>query len=90
MWYFLPNKTPGFSGADIANVCKTRQALIAARKQKTKVEKQDFLDAVGPYCRRTGKKETKLLPLTKKAIIAYHEAGHATVSWLLGNMLIRS
>jgi len=77
---FLAKQTPGFSGADIANVCN-EAALIAARKQKTKVEKQDFLDAVD---RIVGlEKKNKIITADEKAIIAYHEAGHATVSWLL-------
>jgi cell division protease FtsH len=78
---FLAKQTPGFSGADIANVCN-EAALIAARKQKTKVEKQDFLDAVDRIVGGLEKKN-KIITADEKAIIAYHEAGHATVSWLL-------
>ena len=78
---FLAKQTPGFSGADIANVCN-EAALIAARKQKTKVEKQDFLDAVDRIVGGLEKKN-KIITSDEKAIIAYHEAGHATVSWML-------
>ncbi len=78
---FLAKQTPGFSGADIANVCN-EAALIAARKQKTKVEKQDFLDAVDRIVGGLEKKN-KIITADEKAIIAFHEAGHATVSWLL-------
>jgi cell division protease FtsH len=78
---FLAKQTPGFSGADIANVCN-EAALIAARRKKTKVEKQDFLDAVDRIVGGLEKKN-KIITADEKAIIAYHEAGHATVSWLL-------
>ena len=78
---FLAKQTPGFSGADIANVCN-EAALIAARKKKTMVEKQDFLDAVDRIVGGLEKKN-KIITADEKAIIAYHEAGHATVSWLL-------
>lgn len=78
---FLAKQTPGFSGADIANVCN-EAALIAARKQKNKVEKQDFLDAVDRIVGGLEKKN-KIITADEKAIIAYHEAGHATISWLL-------
>jgi len=78
---FLAKQTPGFSGADIANVCN-EAALIAARKKKTKVEKQDFLDAVDRIVGGLEKKN-KIITADEKSIIAYHEAGHATVSWLL-------
>ena len=78
---FLAKQTPGFSGADIANVCN-EAALIAARKKKSKVEKQDFLDAVDRIVGGLEKKN-KIITADEKAIIAYHEAGHATVSWLL-------
>lgn len=78
---FMAKQTPGFSGADIANVCN-EAALIAARKKKTKVEKQDFLDAVDRIVGGLEKKN-KIITAEEKAIIAYHEAGHATVSWLL-------
>lgn len=78
---FLSKQTPGFSGADIANVCN-EAALIAARKNKKEVSKQDFLDAVD---RIIGGLERKSHVITKseKRRIAYHEAGHATISWLL-------
>jgi cell division protease FtsH len=78
---FLAKQTPGFSGADIANVCN-EAALIAARKNKTFVEKQDFLDAVDRIVGGLERKTKIISPLEKKTI-AYHEAGHATVSWLL-------
>jgi len=78
---FLAKQTPGFSGADIANVCN-EAALIAARKNKKSVEKQDFLDAVDRIVGGLEKKNKIISPEEKKTI-AYHEAGHATVSWLL-------
>jgi ATP-dependent metalloprotease FtsH len=78
---FLAKQTPGFSGADIANVCN-ESALIAARKNKTVVEKQDFLDAVDRIVGGLERK-TKIISAVEKKTIAYHEAGHATVSWLL-------
>jgi AFG3 family protein len=78
---FLAKQTPGFSGADIANVCN-EAALIAARKNKTVVEKQDFLDAVDRIVGGLERK-TKIISAEEKKTIAYHEAGHATVSWLL-------
>jgi cell division protease FtsH len=78
---FLSKQTPGFSGADIANVCN-EAALIAARKEKKSVEKQDFLDAVDRIVGGLEKKNKIITPEEKKAV-AYHEAGHATVSWLL-------
>jgi len=78
---FLAKQTPGFSGADIANVCN-EAALIAARKGNKKVTKQDFLDAVDRIIGGLEKKN-KLMTLDEKKAIAYHEAGHATVSWLL-------
>jgi len=78
---FLAKQTPGFSGADIANVCN-EAALIAARRNKTVVEKQDFLDAVDRIVGGLERKTKIISPLEKKTI-AYHEAGHATVSWLL-------
>ncbi len=78
---FLAKQTPGFSGADIANVCN-EAALIAARKNKTTVEKQDFLDAIDRIIGGLEKKN-KIISLDEKKTIAYHEAGHATVSWLL-------
>lgn len=78
---FLAKQTPGFSGADIANVCN-EAALIAARQEKTKIEKQDFLDAVDRIIGGLEKKN-KIISKGEKKVIAYHEAGHATVSWLL-------
>jgi cell division protease FtsH len=78
---FLAKQTPGFSGADIANVCN-EAALIAARRQKDKVGKQDFLDAVDRIVGGLEKKN-KIISINEKYTIAYHEAGHATVSWLL-------
>ncbi|MDY0097753.1 MAG: ATP-dependent zinc metalloprotease FtsH [Bacteroidales bacterium] len=78
---FLAKQTPGFSGADIANVCN-EAALIAARKNKTKVEKQDFLDAIDRIVGGLERKN-KIISMEEKKTIAYHEAGHATVSWLL-------
>ncbi|MDR2130488.1 MAG: ATP-dependent zinc metalloprotease FtsH [Odoribacteraceae bacterium] len=78
---FLAKQTPGFSGADIANV-SNEAALIAARKEKEAVTKQDFLDAID---RIVGGLEnrSKVIKMSEKKAIAYHEAGHATVSWLL-------
>ena len=78
---FLAKQTPGFSGADIANVCN-EAALIAARYNKTAVDKQDFLDAVDRIVGGLEKKNKIVTPEEKKAI-AIHEAGHATVSWML-------
>ncbi|MBD3638839.1 MAG: ATP-dependent zinc metalloprotease FtsH [Crocinitomicaceae bacterium] len=78
---FLARQTPGFSGADIANICN-EAALIAARKKKKYVEKQDFLDAVDRIVGGLEKKNKIITPQEKKTI-AYHEAGHATTSWLL-------
>jgi cell division protease FtsH len=78
---FLSKQTPGFSGADIANVCN-EAALIAARVGKKEVEKQDFLDAVD---RIVGglERRSKFISPEEKRTIAYHEAGHASVSWML-------
>ncbi|WP_111309324.1 ATP-dependent zinc metalloprotease FtsH [Confluentibacter sediminis] len=78
---FLSRQTPGFSGADIANVCN-EAALIAARNGKKFVDKQDFLDAVDRIIGGLEKKNKIITPSEKKAV-AYHEAGHATVSWML-------
>ena len=78
---FLAKQTPGFSGADIANVCN-ESALIAARKNKKSVGKQDFLDAVDRIVGGLEKKNKIVTPEEKKTI-AFHEAGHAIVSWLL-------
>jgi len=78
---FLAKQTPGFSGADIANVCN-EAALIAARQNKTEIAKQDFIDAID---RIVGglEKRNKIISPQEKKVIAYHEAGHATISWLL-------
>ena len=78
---FLSKQTPGFSGADIANVCN-EAALIAARKSKKSVNKQDFLDAVDRIVGGLEKKN-KIITENEKKTIAFHEAGHATVSWFL-------
>ena len=78
---FLARQTPGFSGADIANVCN-ESALIAARNSKKNIEKQDFLDAMDRIIGGMEKKSKIISPIEKKTI-AYHEAGHATVSWML-------
>jgi len=78
---FLAKQTPGFSGADIANVCN-EAALIAARKDKKSVDKQDFMDAIDRIIGGL-EKRNKIISLHEKKVIAYHEAGHATVSWLL-------
>lgn len=77
---FLSKQTPGFSGADIANICN-EAALVAARKNKKAVEKQDFLDAIDRVVGGLEKKNKVIKPAEKQRI-AYHEAGHATVSWL--------
>ena len=78
---FLARQTPGFSGADIANVCN-ESALIAARKDKKIIEKQDFLDAID---RIVGglEKRSKIISQDEKKVIAFHEAGHASISWLV-------
>jgi len=78
---FLAKQTPGFSGADIANVCN-EAALIAARNGKKAVDKQDFLDAVDRIVGGLEKKNKIITPSEKRAV-AFHEAGHATVSWML-------
>ena len=78
---FLARQTPGFSGADIANVCN-EAALIAARHNKKEIEKQDFLDAVDRIVGGLEKKN-KVISQHEKKVIAYHESGHASVSWLL-------
>jgi ATP-dependent metalloprotease FtsH len=78
---FLAKQTPGFSGADIANLCN-EAALIAARHSKKQVEKQDFLDAVDRIVGGLEKKN-KIITKVEKRSIAFHEAGHATTSWLL-------
>jgi cell division protease FtsH len=78
---FLAKQTPGFSGADIANMCN-EAALIAARKGNKAVEKQDFLDAVDRIVGGLEKKN-KIITVDEKKAIAFHEAGHATTSWVL-------
>jgi len=78
---FLSKQTPGFSGADIANVCN-EAALVAARKGKKSVHHQDFLDAVDRIVGGLEKKN-KIITTKEKKTIAFHEAGHATVSWML-------
>lgn len=78
---FLAKHTPGFSGADIANVCN-EAALTAARRDKKEIDRQDFLDAVDRIIGGLERKNTIITPQEKKSI-AFHEAGHATVSWLL-------
>jgi cell division protease FtsH len=78
---FLAAQTPGFSGADIANICN-EAALIAARKKKDKVGREDFLDAIDRIVAGLEKK-SKIISPEEKKIIAYHEAGHAVTSWLL-------
>ena len=80
---FLAKHTPGFSGADITNVCN-EAALTAARRNKTSIDRQDFLDAVDRIVGGLERKNKIITPSEKKSI-AYHEAGHATVSWLLPN-----
>ena len=78
---FLAKQTPGFSGADIANVCN-EAALIAARHDKKLVDKQDFMDAVDRIIGGLERK-TKIMTQEEKRSVAFHEAGHATISWLL-------
>ena len=78
---FMAKHTPGFSGADIANVCN-EAALTAARKDKKEIDRQDFLDAVDRIIGGLERKADIITPREKKSI-AHHEAGHATVSWLL-------
>ncbi|WP_417601919.1 ATP-dependent zinc metalloprotease FtsH [Owenweeksia hongkongensis] len=78
---FLAKQTPGFSGADIANVCN-ESALIAARKNKKAIDQQDFLDAVDRIVGGLEKKN-KIITQEEKKVIAFHEAGHATTSWML-------
>jgi len=78
---FLSKQTPGFSGADIANACN-EAALVAARKDKKAVDHQDFLDAIDRIVGGLEKKN-KIITQKEKKTIAYHEAGHATVSWML-------
>ncbi len=78
---FLSKQTPGFSGADIANACN-EAALVAARQDKNAVDHQDFLDAIDRIVGGLEKKN-KIITQKEKKTIAYHEAGHATVSWML-------
>ncbi len=86
---FLSKQTPGFSGADIANVCN-EAALVAARKNKKLIEKQDFLDAIDRIIGGL-EKRSKVITPEEKRTIAYHESGHASVSWQLrwGNPLVK-
>ena len=78
---FLAQQTPGFSGADIANMCN-EAALIAARTGKKAIQQQDFLDAVDRIVGGLEKKN-KVITQKEKKVIAFHEAGHATISWML-------
>ena len=78
---FLAKQTPGFSGADIANVCN-EAALMAARKNKEEIGRQDFMDAIDRIIGGLEKKN-KIITADEKKVIAFHEAGHATTSWLL-------
>jgi len=78
---FLASQTPGFSGADIANICN-EAALIAARRKKDKINRQDFLDAIDRIIAGLERK-SKIISPQEKRIIAFHEAGHAVVSWML-------
>ncbi len=78
---FLAKQTPGFSGADIANVCN-EAALIAARHNHETIQKQDFMDAIDRIIGGLEKKN-KIISASEKRVVAYHESGHATVSWLL-------
>ena len=86
---FLSKQTPGFSGADIANVCN-EAALVAARKNHEKIEKQDFLDAIDRIIGGL-EKRSKVITTEEKRTIAYHESGHASVSWQLrwGDPLVK-
>lgn len=86
---FLSKQTPGFSGADIANVCN-EAALVAARKDKKLIEKQDFLDAIDRIIGGL-EKRSKVITTEEKRTIAYHESGHASVSWQLrwGDPLVK-
>jgi AFG3 family protein len=81
---FLSAQTPGCSGADIANICN-EAALIAARRKAEKVGKQDFMDAIDRIIAGVERK-SKIISPNEKKIIAYHEAGHAVVSWMLKNV----
>lgn len=78
---FFARQTPGFSGADIANVCN-EAALVAARKNKAEIEKEDFLSAIDRIIGGL-ERRSKIISPKEKRVIAFHEAGHATVSWLL-------
>jgi cell division protease FtsH len=82
--HFLATQTPGFSGADIANICN-EAALIAARKKKLKIGKEDFMDAIDRIVAGL-EKRSKIISSEEKKTIAYHEAGHAVTSWLLKNV----
>ena len=81
---FMAKHTPGFSGADIANVCN-EAALTAARRNKPEIEKQDFLDAVDRIVGGLERKSSTIMTPAEKRTTAYHEAGHAVVGWLLPN-----
>lgn len=81
---FLAAQTPGFSGADIANICN-EAALIAARRKKEKIDRTDFIDAMDRIVAGLERK-SKIISAEEKKIIAYHEAGHALASWLLPNV----
>ena len=81
---FMAKHTPGFSGADIANVCN-EAALTAARRNKQAIEKQDFLDAVDRIVGGLERKSSTIMTPAEKRTTAYHEAGHAVVGWLLPN-----
>ena len=79
--HFLASQTPGFSGADIANICN-EAALIAARNKKNKIDSEDFMNAIDRVIAGIEKK-SKIITAAEKKIIGYHEAGHAVISWLL-------
>jgi AFG3 family protein len=81
---FLASQTPGFSGADIANICN-EAALIAARRKKDRINRQDFLDAIDRIVAGLERK-SKIISPEEKKIIAFHEAGHAVVSWMLSHV----
>lgn len=81
---FLAAQTPGFSGADIANICN-EAALIAARRKKKRINRSDFMDAIDRIVAGLERK-SKIISAEEKKIIAYHEAGHALTSWLLPNV----
>lgn len=82
---FLASQTPGFSGADIANICN-EAALFAARRKSATVEKTDFVEAIDRIVAGGLEKKNKIISAAEKKVIAYHEAGHAVVSWYLGQV----